>query len=238
MQNRTTRGALIGVVTLVAATIVALSNYPHARTFVQAEVLAGADELAAAPAGAAEIESNAKATTAKSDDAEVRNTKSGKGPRGALPLFTPEREAAAMTFVEAHHQELAPLLVHLKKSRPGEYQKAIRKLFNDSERLAHNREMQPQRYELELQEWKLGSRIELLVARLSMDRNPALEAELRRTLTEQMEIRRALLNLERERLLQRAKMLDKQIIALEQDREEKLDEWFEKAVNSTGSKKK
>ena len=238
MRSRTTRGGLIGVAALAAATVVALSNYPGSRAGVEA------DELAASPAAAAEIEAKAKAAETKtaakkSEETDARTAnRTVKGTRGPLPLFTPEREAAAMTFVAAHHAELAPLLAHLKKSRPSEYQKAIRKLFNDSERLAHNRESQPQRYELELQEWKLGSRIELLVARLSMDRNPALEAELRRTLTEQMDIRRAMLNMERERLLQRAKVLDQQITELEQNRDEKLDEWFEKAVNSTGSKKK
>jgi hypothetical protein len=242
MHRTFQRGGLVSLA-FVAASLVGLSNYPAARSGVEAE------ELAAAPVVAAEIESRAKGDDVKPSDAksgDVKNgdtksgdaepRKNGKG-RGPLPTFTPEREAAALTFVAAHHDELTPLLNHLKKSRPNEYQKAIRKLFNDSERLAHNRETHPQRYELELQEWKLTSRIELLVARLSMDRSPALEAELRKALAEQFEVRRGLLEMERERVLQRAKVLEKEIAELDAKRDEKVDDWLEKAVNAAGKKK-
>lgn len=223
---------LIGGAAIVAATTVALSLYPAAQSDIEAE------EVATAEAAEPTIDSKKKNETT-----DASNGKSGKPGRGPLPAFTPEREAAALTFVSAHHPELAPLLAHLKKSRPQEYQKAIRKLFNDSERLAHSREAQPRRYELELQEWKLSSRIELLVARLTMDRTPALEAELRKVLTEQLEVRRAMLVQERERNAQRLESLDKEIADLDANREQRLDEKFEKAVNASqkdaaGSKKK
>jgi len=91
--------------------------------------------------------------------------KPAKGPKG-LQGFTPEREAAALTFVRAHHPELAELLDRLKTRRPQEYQKAIRELFRASERLAQSQEQAPQRYEMELSEWKLQSRVQLLVARM------------------------------------------------------------------------
>jgi hypothetical protein len=224
---------LIGGATLAAAAVVGLSLYPAASADLEAEEVA--------TAAAAEPNTDAKT---KSDSTEPRNGKSPKPGKGPLPAFTPEREAAALTFVSAHHLELAPLLAHLKKSRPNEYQKAIRKLFNDSERLAHSREMQPRRYELELQEWKLSSRIELLVARLTMDRTPALEAELRKALAEQLDVRRALLVQERERASQRLESVDKEIADLDTNREQRLDEKFEKAVSASksneaaGSKKK
>lgn len=165
------------------------------------------------------------------DDAPSGRSGRGKSP---MPAFTPEREAAAVTFVSAHHPELAPLLKALKISRPNEYQKAIRKLFSDSERLAHSREMQPRRYELELQDWKLESRAQLLVARISMNRTPALEKELRGVLSDQMQVQRELLNIERERISQRVAVLDKEIARLDAGREKTLDERMQKALKAAG----
>lgn len=148
-----------------------------------------------------------------------------------LPAFTPEREAAALTFVAAQHPELSPLLAHVKKSRPSEYEKVIRKLFVDSERLAHSRETQPQRYELELKNWQLESRIQLLVAKLTMDRTPALEQKLRAALAERLDVRRQLLAFDHDRHANRAASIDKQLAELDVKREKLLQEQFEKAFN-------
>jgi hypothetical protein len=130
--------------------------------------------------------------------------------------FTPEREAAALTFVRMHHAELAELLERLKTRRPQEYQKAIRELFRASERLASSQEQQPLRYELELQEWKLSSRIQLLVARMSMNRTPELEQELRQLLNEQVSVHRDLIRFSYERTSARAAALQKELKDLEQ----------------------
>jgi hypothetical protein len=132
---------------------------------------------------------------------------------------------------------LAPLLAGLKLSRPNEYQRAVRKLFADSERLAQVREMQPKQYELKLREWMLESRIQLLVARLTMERTPALEAELRTTLEEQLAVHRDLLAQERDRMQQKISGLDREINAIDADREQVLKERFNRAVNSAGQKK-
>src|SRR5438132_8650434 len=67
-----------------------------------------------------------------------------------LPTFTPEREAAALTFVRQHHSELADLLSELKTSNEAEYQRAIAELFRKSEQLADTQARDPRRYELEL----------------------------------------------------------------------------------------
>lgn len=162
-------------------------------------------------------------------------TKPGKR-NNPMPTFTPEREAAALTFVEAHHPELTPLLAHLKLSKPNEYQKAIRKLFSDSERLAHSREYQPRRYDLELQDWKLDSRIQLLIARLAMGRTPELERQLRNSLEKQLQVRRDLTALDRERLAERTAKLDEQLREFDERRPTLVDELFEKALDAAGQK--
>ena len=96
----------------------------------------------------------------------------------SLPL-TPEREAAAITFVRQHHAELVDLLNQLKETKPAEYQAAIRELFQTSERLAQLREQDPQRYELELDAWKTKSRIRLLAARSTMSGDMSLKTSSR-----------------------------------------------------------
>lgn len=167
----------------------------------------------------------------KSNAAEATSVATKPWKMKNLPAFTPEREAAALTFVAAQHPELSPLLAHVKKSRPSEYEKVIRKLFVDSERLAHSRETQPQRYELELKNWQLESRIQLLVAKLTMDRTPALEQKLRDALAERLDVRRRLLAFDHDRHANRAASIDKQLAELDAKREKLLQEQFEKAFN-------
>ena len=161
----------------------------------------------------------------------------GKAARAAALGFTPEREAAAMTFVRTHHPELADLLTRLKDRRPGEYQKAIRDLFRASEKLAQSQEMQPLRYELELEVWKLNSRVQLLVARLTMDRSPAMEQELRDLIARQLEVHEKVIKLDRDRAAERMKSLDAELSRLESDRAQVLEEKFQKALRSAGEKK-
>lgn len=198
---------------------------------------AAADATSADAVKSAEVKSAPGAGEKEAGEKEAGERKPGGKTARTLPAFTPEREAAALTFVTAHHPELAPLLAGLKLSRPNEYQRAIRKLFADSERLAHIREMQPKQYELKLREWMLESRIQLLVARLTMERTPALEAELRTALEEQLSIHRDLLSQERDRAQQRIVALDREINAIDVDREQVLKERFNRAMNSAGQKK-
>ena len=81
-------------------------------------------------------------------------TAARKVPAGPQTV-TPEREAAARTFVSRHHPELVALLDHLQTSEPKQYQRAVRELFRASERLAQFREQDEGRYALELETWKV-----------------------------------------------------------------------------------
>jgi len=120
-------------------------------------------------------------------------------------------ETAAVEFARTHHPELASLLEQLKKSAPKEYQAAITDLDRSRERLERNRTRIPERYELELAEWKVNSRIRLLVAKMSMSGDAPLDAELLAALRERVDIRLELLKDERERTAKRLERLDEQI---------------------------
>lgn len=144
----------------------------------------------------------------KSEPAAKTN-KVAKAPES--PAFTKEREAAALTFVREHHPELGDLLAQLKQHNTREYQRAVRDLFRDSERLAQEQERNPKRYALDLAAWKLNSRIQVLVAQLSMSPNPDVEQQLRQALLEQAQLRREQLVAERERLSAKLAEIDRDL---------------------------
>jgi hypothetical protein len=163
------------------------------------------------------------------------SVKPAKAPERA-PL-TPEREAAAITFVRQHHSELVDLLNQLKESKPAEYQTAIRELFQTSERLAQLREQDPERYELELAAWKIKSRIQLLAARSTMSADKAFEDQLHAALVEQGEVRLKLMKLERDRTAQRLEKLDKNIAQYQSSQAAEIQRQFDRLLkNIVGSR--
>lgn len=140
---------------------------------------------------------------------DTRQTK-----RHVKPLhgFTPEREAAAIEFVRRHHAELIPLLGNLKKTDTKEYHRAITALFGASERLASVQQRSVELYDRELQAWKLGSRIQLLVAQIRMSPDDErLQRALRQALLEQLELRNARLIEDRNKLAERLEKLNQRI---------------------------
>jgi hypothetical protein len=161
--------------------------------------------------------------------------KPAKAPERA-PL-TPEREAAAITFVRQHHSELVDLLNQLKESKPAEYQTAIRELFQTSERLAQLREQDPERYVLELAAWKIKSRIQLLAARSTMSADKAFEDQLHAALVEQGDVRLKLMKLERDRSAQRLEKLDKNIAQYQASQATEIQRQFDRLLkNILGSR--
>lgn len=157
------------------------------------------------------------------------------GARGVDPItviITPAREAAARTFAERHHKELDELLTQLKKSNPVEYEKAVQELFRTSERLARTEERMPERYDLELQSWKVESRIRLLAAKLSMADSPALEQELKNLLRDRIDIRIRQNQEERERLAARIAKLDEIVTDSRSQRDDAAEKEFTRIKSS------
>ena len=150
-----------------------------------------------------------------------------------LPAFTQEREAAALTFVRTHHPELADLLEPLKKKNKPEYQRAIRDLFRQSERLAQAQERNPRRYDFELADWKLNSRIQILVAKLTMSDTPAVEEQLRQLIVEQMNLRKQQLVEERQRLASRVAEADEQLAKLEREQPQRVEQRLKELLSGT-----
>ncbi len=130
---------------------------------------------------------------------------------------TPARESKALAFAREHHPDLANLMARLKKADPQAYDKALREVSQNIERLSKLRETDTERYDFSLRMWTLDSRIRLLAARSTMSNDPGIESELRELLRERQDLRLAMLKLERERLHVRLERLNGQIQQLESD---------------------
>lgn len=140
--------------------------------------------------------------------------------------LSPQREAQVLAFVAQHHPELAELLGPLRGAHPKEYQRALRDLARVQDRLGEIRRGDGSGYETELKAWVLHSRIELLLAKLTMNDGPELREELKRLLNEQAAVRLALLQRERMKVAERLAKLDEQTAELQDQREEYVQRQF------------
>ncbi len=154
---------------------------------------------------------------------------------------TPARETKAIAFARKHHPELADLLARLKKSDPKAYEKALREVSQNAERISKMRETDAERYELSLRVWTLDSRIRLLAARSTMSNDPGTEGELRDLLRERQNVRLALLKLDRDRLQARMDRLDAQIQQLQSDPDSAVENDFariQREIKSAANREK
>lgn len=151
----------------------------------------------------------------------------GKAKPGKVPTaapVSPEREAAVLSFVHRNHDELETLLNHLKTARPKEYEKAIRELSRATERLTQIHDRDAELYELELKLWKIQSRLQLLSAKLQMGGPDEVKAQIKDALKEQLELRAAMLERQKQRLEQQTKKVNEDLSRLKADE----DLWIEK----------
>jgi hypothetical protein len=148
--------------------------------------------------------------------------------RQAASGLTSAREAAAMAFIKQHHPELVDLLVYLKQNQPAAYEQAVLDLFRASERLAQQKEVNYDRYELDLALWKVESRIELVAARLKMAGRDSPEGEklvpqLRKLLEERHDLRAERLLHERQKITERIERIDRQLETMSANREQAVE---------------
>ena len=143
------------------------------------------------------------------------------GPAAADPT------AAAVAFAVAHHPELVPLLERLRTEAPAEFAAAVADLDRTRERLAKLRDRHPERHEAALGEWKLSSRIRLVLARLATNPSAESEEELRQLVGQRAEARLAPLRAERERITARLEKIAAQLEAFDRDPEAAVAAEFE-----------
>jgi len=143
--------------------------------------------------------------------------------QGDMGEITPEREAAALKFVELHHPELRDLLNALREADKKQFNRAIEDIFRVSERLARIKSRTPDRYEIELDLWKVNSRLNLLIASLPMaqDYDIAMK-EIERAITQKQELQLKLLQLEERAAQQRLDRVKKSIAEAKKNGKENI----------------
>jgi len=142
---------------------------------------------------------------------------------------------AAVAFAVAHHPELVPLLERLRTEAPAEFAAAVADLDRTRERLAKLRDRHPERHEAALAEWKLSSRIRLVLARLATNPSAESEQELRQLVRQRAEARLAPLRAEQERITARLEKISAQLEAFDRDPEAAVAAEFE-AVRAKAAK--
>jgi hypothetical protein len=155
--------------------------------------------------------------------AQALKTRSNAPAPKPAPEPVDPAEANVLEFVREHHPELRELLSQLKASRPREYEKAVRDLSRVRDRLFAMSKTNDERYAVELANWKTETRIQLLAAKLHMGENAELLQQLRQALSEQVDLRRQLLQFDRAAAEERLQRLDAQIQRLDQDRSQAIE---------------
>ena len=171
---------------------------------------------------------------------QASSARKSKAAAAAEPLFTPEREAAALVFVERHHPELSALLERLKPMNEAEYEKAVVELFNLSESLAELSRRDPKKHELALEAWKARLRVQLLTAQLAGDpsRRAERESSLRQVLEDQLDIELAQQELERAYAEARLNKIKDNVDRLKRERASLLETRFRGLVNRSRNARK
>lgn len=196
------------------------------------------DEPTAAESKPAEPAKPAKKKGADKKNADQDNKKNNKKSAKKLEEKTNSsaeaQETAALALVGAHHPELLDLLEKLKADNSKQYQHAILELYRASQRLADRKAKDPARYELELKAWNLDSQARLLAAKLTMDADPELEERLKSVLAEREDVAIALLAMDRDRLADRLKQVERQLEKRRDQHDARAKQAFEQLTKRSG----
>lgn len=146
----------------------------------------------------------------------------------------------AMAFAAEHHPELAELLDQLRAGDPRAYAEAIADIERTLERLGRMRERQPERYAAAIEDWKLSSRIRLVLARMALSKDPLAAAELEDLVRARQEVRLTPLRSERDRLEKRLEKIGATLVEYDRDPEAAVErecrDLLRRAVKPAGGK--
>jgi len=165
--------------------------------------------------------SSLRADSASGDVTVPAKTKKAarKAAKAKLKDITADQETQAINFATTQHPELVELLGRLEEINPEQYGRAIRELYRTSEKLRLMADRNPQRHTLEITLWKLESRIRLSLAQKVMDDDAEMEKSLAPLMAERRDLKRQILELERQQATTRIAEIEKQLDSLQKDPE-------------------
>ena len=145
-------------------------------------------------------------------------------------------ETDAIAFVQEHHPELVSLLQSLKAMRQKEYETAIREIVRVRKRLESFAKRDAETHAMELDAWKLQSKIDLLIAR-GIARDKAFDtAVLRALLKLQVNNQKKRWKHEQTTLVKRQEQLVQLLLRTEGHEEEKIDQQLSTLLKRVDSK--
>lgn len=163
----------------------------------------------------------------------------GQGEREAAPATPFEvLEQDAIAFVKEHHPELVSLLQTLKPMSQKEYQTAIRDIAKTRKRLEMLLKREVESHSLELESWKLQSKIDLLLAKgVAGDKSFDKEG-LRSLLKNQVENQKKRWKLEQASLLKREQQLSDLLSKTEGHEQERIEQQLTNLMKRMENKEK
>lgn len=142
------------------------------------------------------------------------------------------RRQELLEFVRENHPELERLIRSLREKRPRQYENAIRSLDRSVSQLQKIQDSgNTQRYQQQLENWKLNSRIQLLSAQLSMTDSPELRNRLRGLIVVQFDQRTEQLAADQEKLLERLKKVNIALNKAKTQRQPEIEKQYQSIVN-------
>lgn len=148
------------------------------------------------------------------------------------PVVKPD---LVIQFARQHHPELADLIQQLRLAGSSEFDRAIKQLATEMHRLERIKERTPQRFEMELEGWKLESKTRLLVARWAMSKDPEQEKQIRDLLRQRRQIRVNQLQQEKQRLEERMSVLKDQLASATEKLDQQVEEEWQRLARRAGS---
>lgn len=133
-----------------------------------------------------------------------------------------EIEPQVLDFVKQHHPELVSLLQLLKSMNEMEYETAVREINKVLNRLSPLQKRDPELYTIELEAWKVQSKIDLTLARAVAQTKEVEVDVLDQLVRRQIELQKKRLRHERNLLSARQQQLKESLEKLEADEEAKV----------------
>lgn len=148
-----------------------------------------------------------------------------------------EQESESMEFVQSHHPELVALLQRLKSMKRDEYETAIRDIVKVRKRLETLEKRDSKIHGVELDAWKLQSKIDLLLARAVAQDKEFDSSALRTLVQKRVANQKERLELELANLLERQKQIKESLGRLEGHEEERISQQLSALMKRVDSKR-
>lgn len=161
---------------------------------------------------------------------------STKDSSSVKPAFD-EKESLALKFVEEHDPALASLLQVLKAMKPKEYETAINEVTKTRKRLEQLQSRDKPLYEVELDGWKLQSKIDMMMARAVAKEQAINEQALRQLVKERHVNQLKRLRVEQDNLKTREKQINESLERLQNNESDRLDQQFSALIKKIDAKK-